>query len=441
MLAVLVGLPAAAPRDAAAANPPAAGIQDGPGPVVPAPIARILQHPSLQGARVGMLVQELSDGPVLVDHGADEQLAPASVTKLFTAAAALWRLGPAHTWETPIAYRGRMSEGTLTGDLWVLGRGAPDIVEEKLWLAARALKDTGLDRISGDLVVDDRYFDDRRYPEGWPGGIQRREAYHAPISALMANYAARRVDNRWRAVEDPALHLGERLRELLALAGVRLEGRVRRPTAGEQTAVPPPEAVPAGDDGLHIPGQLTLIHTIRSEPLGRLVLDLNKFSNNPAAECVVKTLGAQDYGPPGTTTKGLATVARFLNEVLGIPLNAYIQADGSGLSALNRFSPRQLVQLLQYAHRDFHLGPEFVSSFKLGGLDGWNPRPFRDPPLVGELRVKSGHIRGVNTLAGYAHTQGGKTLAFCLMVNGHRAPQWEVDQRIAEISRFLLTSY
>ncbi len=82
-----------------------------------------------------------------------------------------------------------------------------------------------------------------------------------------------------------------------------------------------------------------------------------------------------------------------------------------------------------------------LASLKLSGLDGWNPAPFRSAPLRGELRLKSGHIRGVNTLSGLVHTDSGKTLVFCAMINDHRAQQWEVDQRMAEIATVLIRTY
>ena len=255
-------------------------------------------------------------------------------------------------------------------------------------------------RVTGDLVVDDRFFDAARFGEGWPGGAQTSESYHAPISALMANYSARREGNEWVAVADPALHFGNRLKELLGLAGVRLEGRVRIPSAAELETFVVPADVDAGNSRIGLPDGLELLYTINSEPLGRLAFDVNKFSNNVMAENILKTLGATEYGHPGTATKGLAVIARFRNEVLGTELTGYVQADGSGLSDLNRVSPRQVAELLYHTYTDFHFGPEFVASLKISGLDGWNPRAFRDPPLIGEMRLKSGHIRGVNTLSG-----------------------------------------
>ncbi|MGD8328176.1 MAG: D-alanyl-D-alanine carboxypeptidase [Acidobacteriota bacterium] len=422
---------------------PGADAQNG-GPALPSRMSAILAHPSLADARVGILAVDAASGELLLQRNADELFAPASVNKLFTAATALWRLGAAFTWQTPLAYRGeiRGADGEIiAGDVWALGRGAPDTVEEQLWVAARALSTRGIRRIEGDIVVDDSFFDRQRYGEGWPGGIQVREAYHAPIGALMANYSAYRDGNDWVAVQEPDLYFGERLRELLGLAGVTVTGTVRRPTDAEATLLGGVDEIDAGNSRIGLPDGLTLLYTIHSEPLGRLVLDLNKFSNNVMAENMLKTLGAVEYGPPGTATKGLAVVAKFRHEVLGTALTDYVQADGSGLSDLDRVSPRQVVDLLRFAYGDFHLGPEFIASMKISGRDGFNPRPFRDPPLLDEMRLKSGHINGVNTLSGYAHTESGRVVAFCLMINGHHAQQWEIDQRVAELSQVILSSY
>ena len=123
------------------------------------------------------------------------------------------------------------------------------------------------------------------------------------------------------------------------MAGVSVRGTVRHPTTTEAEIHSPPTMVDTVIDGEVLPLGLHHIHTIESEPLGRLVMDIHKFSNNIMAETLLKTLGAVAYGPPGTATKGLAQVSRFLQETLDIPLNSYVQVDGSGLSRLSRFFP------------------------------------------------------------------------------------------------------
>ena len=408
---------------------------------IPAALRRVLQHPSLRGARVGLLVTDAETGVPLLRQRADELFAPASVAKLFTTATALWKLGPHFVWRTPLAYSGTLVGGALEGDLWALGRGAPDLVEEKLWVTAQGLRELGIERISGDLVVDDRYFDAERYGQGWPGGIQVREAYHAPISGLMVNFAARRGANGWESVDDPARHFGERLHDLLNLAGVIVEGIVREPTDEEKVRIAAPELTGTNLGSASVPVGLTHLYTIASEPLGRVVMDVNKFSNNVMAESLLKALGATEHGAPGTVDKGLSVVNQFTSEVLGFDPTSYTQADGSGLSRLARFSPGQISALLSHAYHDFHVGPELVASMKIGGLDGWNPAAFKREPIVGELRLKTGHINGVNTLAGYLHTDGDRVITLVAMINDHRVGQWEIDQRMAEIVAFLLENY
>jgi len=408
---------------------------------LPAAIEDVLRHPTLAGARVGLLALTLPDRAVLLSRNADDTFTPASITKLFTTAAALWKLGSHYVWRTPIAYRGTKRDGRIDGDLWILGRGAPDLVEERLWIAAQWLVEDGLTHIEGDIVVDDRYFAGPPYGQGWPGGRQLTEAYHTPISALMANYAAQRGDDGWDAVADPPLHFGTRFAVLLEQAGVSVRGEVRRPDAAELAAVPGPDFRGTAIGRESVPAPLVSLYDIASEPLGRLVMDVNKFSNNVMAETVLRTLGAIEYGAPGTDTKGLAVVTEFLQDQLSVPMNSYVQADGSGLSPLNRFTPGQIVNLLEYAQRDFHVGPELLSSLKVSGLDGWSPAPFKYAPLKGELRVKSGHTRGVNTLSGFLHTEDDQLIVFAFMVNDHHAQQWEIDQRMAEIAVALIREF
>lgn len=410
-------------------------------PPLPAAIEAVLQHPTLAGARVGLLALRLPDRAVLLSRNADQAFAPASVAKLFTTAAALWKLGGHYIWQTPIAYLGTKRDGRIEGDLWILGRGAPDLVEERLWIAAQWLVQDGLTEIDGDIVVDDRYFAGDPYGRGWPGGRQVSEAYHAPISALMANYAAQRGDDGWNAVADPPIHFGTRFAALLGKAGVRVSGTVRRPAASELAAVPGPDFSGTTVGRESVPAPLVSLYDIASEPLARLVMDVNKFSNNVMAETVLRTLGAIEYGAPGTDTKGLAVVTEFLQDQLGVPMSSYLLVDGSGLSPQNRFTPVQIVNLLEYAGRDFHVGPELLSSLKISGLEGWNAAPFKYAPLKGELRVKSGHIRGVNTLTGFLHTEQDHLIVFAFMINDHHAQQWEIDQRMAEMTVALIREF
>src|SRR5687767_10239735 len=61
---------------------------------------QIINNTALKTARAGVIVASLDGGQVLYAHNPDELLNPASNVKLFTAAAALARMGTEYRFET-----------------------------------------------------------------------------------------------------------------------------------------------------------------------------------------------------------------------------------------------------------------------------------------------------------------------------------------------------
>ena len=95
------------------------------------------------------------------------KLIPASVTKLFTTAAALHYLGPNYTYNTILYRRGEITmDGALSGDLILRGTGDPTLSDRFSTSAANlfrdmadAVKNMGITAINGDIICDDSYFD------------------------------------------------------------------------------------------------------------------------------------------------------------------------------------------------------------------------------------------------------------------------------------------
>ncbi len=204
-----------------------------------------------------------------------------------------------------------------------------------------------------------------------------------------------RLQTVWRRIDDPALYLGHTLRRLLELRGVKFAGRVRSGT---------------------VPASARLVHVAQSESLGEIVRRLNKTSNNFVAEQLLKTIGAQGKGAPGTWAKGVEVVEEFLAEA-GIPRGAYVMKNGSGLNDTNRFSARQLVTLLRVMWGRFPLHAEYVVSLPVAGRDGTIRWRMEGTEAEGRLRAKTGTLENVTTLSGYVETAGHRTLAFAILVN------------------------
>ncbi len=199
----------------------------------------------------------------------------------------------------------------------------------------------------------------------------------------------------YRRVAHPDLYAGYSLRELLARRGIKVQGKIVR------------GAVPSGARPLV---------THYSAPLGVLVRDVNKRSNNFMAEQLLKTLGAEAGGKPGTWPKGVDAVAKFL-ETLGIAHDQYKMTNGSGLYDSDRFTPAQLVTLLRTAYRDFRFAADFVGSLSLAGADGTIGHRLEGSAAERYVRAKTGTLSGVSCLSGYAGAPGRMPLAFSILMN------------------------
>jgi D-alanyl-D-alanine carboxypeptidase/D-alanyl-D-alanine-endopeptidase (penicillin-binding protein 4) len=418
----------------------------------------LVEQGALAGARTGVVVVDVESGEVLYAKDADVLLNPASNVKLVTSAAALARLGPEFRFDTEVYVDGGSAGSSTVKTLYVKGRGDPTLVTERLWAIAGDLAHLGIRRV-GDVVVDESFFDGERFGPGYdqetgdksylapagaaslnwntvavhvgPGerrGAKARVELEPPSDLFEIDVRATTVAQRgrrkltvssipagarqrilvegkiplgsrmqvvWRRIDAPGPYLGHTLRRLLELRGVKVTGSVR---LGE------------------VDKSARLVHVAQSETLGEVVRRLNKTSNNFVAEQLVKTLGAEVKGGPGSWAKGVLAVEEFLAEV-GIPRGAYVMKNGSGLNDTNRFSARQLTALLRAMWRRFPLQAEFLASLPVAGRDGTIRWRMEGGEAAGRLRAKTGTLEGVTSLSGYVETAGRRTLAFSILVN------------------------
>jgi len=169
-----------------------------------------------KGAKAAVVVREVANSSARARVRSTVPMIPASNAKVLTAAAAWVHLGPQWRWTTTLASRGTRRAAVLHGDLWVAGNGDPTIsarfgggrAAATLEQWAAAVKQAGITRITGDLILDDRAFDAVRFHPDWPSN-QSSRWYSAEISALTLNDAC--VDlrlapggSRPRVVADPA---------------------------------------------------------------------------------------------------------------------------------------------------------------------------------------------------------------------------------------------
>lgn len=416
----------------------------------------------MKSLRVGICAATVVDGQSFYEHDADELVIPASTNKIFTAFTAMRKMKPTDTFSTRVYVTGSIKDGRLNGDLYLKGGGDPSLVSERMWMMVNEIIRSGIRTISGNLYADSSYFDQERTPETRPKYL-KDQAYNAPIGALSFNFNTTTIfvrpgeipgqppivytdpensyidvvnqattgkvdsnntivvsrtsfvkgdigdtvllrgsiplDSRevhfYRNIVNPGLYTAHMFRTFWEQRGLKMDGNVLE---GET------------------PSKAKLILEFDSQPLWQIVWGMNKFSNNFVADQILKKVGAQVMGPPGTMAKGVQVMGDVL-ESIGIPRNSYSIHDGSGLTRDTKVTARQIVKVLLASHNDFSMAPEFISSLGVAGEDGTIRRRFGDSNLAGLLRAKTGTLDGVSALAGYAPSADGELIAFAIVLN------------------------
>ena len=437
-------------------------------------IDRILDRPVFAGAFWGVEVRSLKTGKVLYARNAEKSMKPASTLKLVTTAAALDALGPDFRMRTTLETAGRRDAmGRVLGDVYLVGRGDPELGAAAFQEMAEALKASGVRRIEGRLVGHEGLFSGDRRGTDWSWG-DLVWSYGAEVSALSFedNVATLSVSPGERAgdpvlvepspetayyrvistattsgpgtaadlalerdfgsnvirlggtfpVDDPPEDLGVALEDPARYAATVfaevLESKSIRVAGGIETSSGP---IPAG-------ARVLAAHD--SAPLAEILKGINKPSQNLHTEILLRLLGARVKGT-GTVNAGHTAVLEFLRRV-GVSPQRWSLQDASGLSRSDLVSPHEMVGLLAAMDRHRYAAV-FKESLPIAGVDGTLEHRMRGTAAQGRVTAKTGTIRHVNALDGYATSRAGERLAFAIVVNHHTGDAGEATSAIDQI--------
>ncbi len=364
---------------------------------------------------------------------------------------------------------------------------------------ADQLVQKGLKFVDGDVVADDSYFVFERYGEGWsqddlvwewgaPVSALTINDNVMFVNILPADHAGEhaflnvtpfpeyyRIENRvlttpqgtgprkiyinrepgsnqltiWGnipqddpgagealAIDDPADFAAKLFRELLEQRGVVIYGRPRtRHTELASLQTFSVTTVASGGGGAER-AQINPAPLVLASYESRPVLDdlrvINKVSQNLHAELMLRLLG-KEKGMSGSIEGGLEVMRGFLTTA-GLTPDEFVFFDGSGLSREDLVTPSAIVQLLVYAHKQ-SWGELYEDTLPVAGVDGSLTERFKNTPLQGVVRAKTGSLTHVNALSGYATTQSGDHVAFSIIANNHTMP---TKKALDTVDRILL---
>ncbi|MFI5671337.1 D-alanyl-D-alanine carboxypeptidase/D-alanyl-D-alanine-endopeptidase [Streptomyces sp. NPDC051704] len=460
-------------------------------------IAEIMRKPEYRHAQWGLLQTEGADGPVLHSLFPGQFFIPGSTAKLLSVSGTWRTLGTDHRFVTPVYAVGQRTGATLTGDLDLVaqgdltlgGRTRPDgtvaytdldhtyandfpgatLTPENPLVGidrlARQVRDAGITRVDGDVVVDSRLFApdpvldptptplivndnliDLLTTPGDRAGADARldwrpKAAPYAVTSTVKTVAAGGPTNitvtateggtrirlsgtiaadaapllRTTPITDPAAFGRTALIEALARAGVRVTADPAGPN--------PAARLPRDYDGRPRVAEYT------SPPYEQYAKLILKVSHNLGANLGI-CLMAVSAGSKQCEA-GFPVLAAFLDRA-GVDRRQAELMDGRGGNPADRATPRALVQMLAYWQRtpDARL---FREALPVLGVDGLLAENCRSCPARGKVFAKTGAAVGGDalndrlavgaiTIAGYLDKGGGRFDPFYAGVNGAATP-------------------
>ena len=427
-------------------------------------------------ADVSVAILDVASGKMLASYNEHRALNPASNAKLYTAAAALAILHGDHRYETSLS---GVVKGTSVSSVTLRGYGDPSLSSEDLAAMANELRERGVRRVDGDILVDQKFYDDQTTPPAFDQKPKEWAAFRAPVSALAINENTVTLEIRpseagqtahaffeppgfvdvdgtvttgsGSGADTVGLVLsknGERLSAKLSgdvgedAKVVRFTRRVDDPTllagyvlraALEQAQIKVSGDVKAGS------GKGPVIAKHLSAPLSSLLYALGKNSDNFYAEMIFKSLAAEKKGRPGHAQDAAEIVSKTIAD-LGASDPGIVIKNGSGLYDANRVTTSSIVHLLRAAWRDSAIQPEYVAQLSIGGVDGTLHGRFRSEHDRRAVRAKTGTLDDAIALSGYVLGPPGKEpIAFSILFNkipGHAAhARGDADRLVRAIIR------
>jgi len=437
-----------------------------------------VKAPVLKHASVSIHFQDMQNGETLGQHNKDLSLLPASSLKIITTGVALDKLGKDFTYQTKLL----LDQNTV----YILGAGDPtlgspqsdytDNTDDLLRAFAAAVEKTGVQNLKNVLAISDvfdtavvgdtwPYYDLGNYYAGGVWGLNIRENYYDlfldqnPTPGIAPQCCGTNP-------EIPGLKFINELTSGPANSGDNayiygapysyqkfIRGSI---PAGSRTfkikgSVPEPPLLaaqllhreilsrnisvaqsPAYTFEAPNLASANLILTHNSPSLLDIVTDTNRKSINLYAEALLKTLGLQEKGKPGSTKNGLEVVYDYF-ESNGLSTDGMYMVDGSGMSPRNGISSKHFTSFLKFIYSKTNLYLDFKTSLAIIGRQGTLQYMMKKSPIAGHLFGKSGSMDRVRSYTGYIETVSGKTIGFSIIINNYAGKSRPVIKEIEKL--------
>ncbi|OEZ91917.1 D-alanyl-D-alanine carboxypeptidase DacB precursor [Janthinobacterium sp. HH107] len=446
---------------------------------LPESVSLLLRGANIPEDAMGAIV--LRGNTTVLSHGAERSMQPASTMKLVTTAVGLEQLGPIFRGRTELRTSADVINGVLKGDLILRGGADTDFNADVLEHMLQTLRNQGIVKIKGDLILDRQLFQPARPDIGVPPFDESAEfRYNVIPDALLLNTNlldinmnstdrqlsilmqpplenvsitsdmklvkgnCARWEDGWRppeyrrdasgklqvilhgtfpqncskATSINVLDRNDYADRLFRATWKRLGGTITGTVREAPLTGLPPTAEPVGT-------RMLADHVARALP--EVLRDINKTSDNTLARTLFLSLGSlQSDGWLGSRPVAMAapedTASRARQVIQEWFQRHHIDTQGMLVdngSGLSRTGRIAPAQMagVLQAMQQSPWAPEFQSSLPIVALDGTMRKRLLNSPAAARARIKTGTLKNVVAIAGYVPDANNQQCVVVAMIN------------------------
>ncbi|MCM2568661.1 D-alanyl-D-alanine carboxypeptidase/D-alanyl-D-alanine endopeptidase [Janthinobacterium kumbetense] len=446
---------------------------------LPESVSLLLRSANIPEDAMGAIV--LRGNTTVLSHGAERSMQPASTMKLVTTAVGLEQLGPIFRGRTELRTSADVINGVLKGDLILRGGADTDFNADVLAHMLQNLRNQGIVKIKGDLILDRQLFQPARPDIGAAPFDESAEfRYNVIPDALLLNTnlidinisaterqlsfqmqpplenvsitsdmklvkgSCAKWEDGWRppeyrrdasgklqvilhgtfpqncnkATSINVLDRNDYADRLFRATWKRLGGTITGTVREAPGTGLPPTAEPVGT-------RMLADHVARALP--EVLRDINKTSDNTLARTLFLSLGSlQSDGWLGSRPIAMAapedTASRARQVIQEWFQRHHIDTQGMLVdngSGLSRTGRIAPAQMagVLQAMQQSPWAPEFQSSLPIVALDGTMRKRLLNSPAAARARIKTGTLKNVVAIAGYVPDANNQQCVVVAMIN------------------------
>ena len=413
----------------------------------------LLKEDFLKTSEVGITVYDLTAGKPVYNYQEKKLYRPASVEKLITAITGLSVLGINHSFETSLYYTGEISEGELSGDLYVVGGFDSEFADKGMDSLVSLVEESGIRVINGNLYGDVSMTDSLYWGPGWSwddtpyyfqpylsplmfckGYVeitahpQQKDSLARltciPVSSYYSLNNQTKSKNTTAGKFEITRNWLENGNDILIKGGISSsrKDRVNMYTSKDffmhtfRERLLKREIIISDYSFSECPSDSTahLLGTY-AHSMPAVLEQAMKKSDNLSAEAIFYHLAAKHSGKKRAGSEdGVKSIHAMIRK-LQLDPKGYQIADGSGVSLYNYISPELLLSFLKHAYTNKMIYNPLYKALPIAGVDGTLRGRMKEGKAYNNVRAKTGSVTGVSSLAGYAKAANGNILAFVII--------------------------